>query len=903
MLHRLTILILILTLPTIAAPRGSGLPGSVAKELGKAPAYQEGVQAMEDQLHDIAVTKFRAALEDKKISSASKPYLTLALIEALVRSSASPHGDLKQAEEALKLIEEKTIKDLNSAPIWKAEALASLGRYQDADKSLSEIPPTHPLSGEILLARARILLALDRSNEALGILVKLGQSKASKISNEANLLAAEIHIDQSRYDTAQKMLEKIDGQDAETARLKEYLGARITLAEGNSAEATNRFQSLITAPDNLTERIFHACILGKADAQVANKQSEAAIATLEQFISDYPESSAIQEAFIRLSALLPENLADDAPSMVKLRQWSSETPLPEDVLYIGGDSNAAIHPLMPSSNEHADRVSLALYHRALLLARTKDQDKHDQAMALLRRLRSQHSDSPKPPSELYFKLASASLLDTAYLHLKQNHPEQATYTLSVMEKVAFSPRLKDQASYIRGLLLAREGKLDIALEAFNYARESTSEDIAHAAKVNAGIVALKATNLIAFEKILQSSAQANVRTALLLERALWKCSQEDATGRSELESFIVTHPNHPRENEARLALAAASVNISPPDVMLATAQLEIISPRLSDAASQLTITRILIRAEELSLNWTAAAAAAERFITTFKDDPNIPSLQLRRGEAYYHNEDYNKARLIFNDITTKYPDSPFSPYASFFAAMSARLGGTAQAREECITMFQKIIDSNHELSAESRIQQSRVLIDLRRYTEAETSLKPLLDPKKTPAPLCRAAGVLMADCLHRQGAADSAKYEEAIKIYNELLAAENLPLAWENRLHFLRGQTYESMSKVSDAFGSYYDVVIRGNIPTAGKANKEEWLWFYRCGFKALAMLESDKRWEAAVKLARRIASFNGPRAEEAAKRANSLAKKHMIWEDVDPEPIEPDPITGNKDKAAPASE
>ena len=45
-------------------------------------------------------------------------------------------------------------------------------------------------------------------------------------------------------------------------------------------------------------------------------------------------------------------------------------------------------------------------------------------------------------------------------------------------------------------------------------------------------------------------------------------------------------------------------------------------------------------------------------------------------------------------------------------------------------------------------------------------------------------------------------------------------------------------------------------------------------------MLEREKRWSAAVKLARRIASFDGPRAEEATKRANSLAIKHMIWED-----------------------
>ncbi len=138
----------------------------------------------------------------------------------------------------------------------------------------------------------------------------------------------------------------------------------------------------------------------------------------------------------------------------------------------------------------------------------------------------------------------------------------------------------------------------------------------------------------------------------------------------------------------------------------------------------------------------------------------------------------------------------------------------------------------------------------------------------------------MADCLHRQGSTDPKKYEQAIAIYNDLLKMDHLPPAWKNRIHYLRGQTYESMQRVSDAFTSYYDVVIRANAPANDNKHQEEWLWFYRCGFKALSMLENDKRWIAAVKLARHIASFNGPRAEEASKRAHNLAHKHMIWED-----------------------
>jgi hypothetical protein len=59
-----------------------------------------------------------------------------------------------------------------------------------------------------------------------------------------------------------------------------------------------------------------------------------------------------------------------------------------------------------------------------------------------------------------------------------------------------------------------------------------------------------------------------------------------------------------------------------------------------------------------------------------------------------------------------------------------------------------------------------------------------------------------------------------------------------------------------------------------------EWEYFERCGFRALALLEKAERWPVAITVAKKIASFKGPRAEEAATRASQLQLKHMIWED-----------------------
>ena len=884
---RLTIIIGLLVASAQAAPSAQPNNAKALRELKTDASFQTGAKAMADQLPDLAIRQFRTTLANKKLSANARAFVTISLTEALIRSSITPQGRDAQATEALQLLESKEVKDHPSTPIRKAEALAALGRYKDAESELASIKKSNPRYNETQLARARILISLQRTEHALKLLTELTENKSTTsadIRNSAQLLAAEILINDRKFDQTRLVLEKMDSQNPALTQLREYLIARLSLAENKTADAISLFQSLISQPDNLSQPIYNACILGLADALSASKQTDNAIAALEDNITKHPNSSILLPVFQRLEHLLQPDLPADNASMQKLISWSG-SPMPsENILYIVGDRSDSITPYQPALSEHDDLVALSLYLRAKLLVRSKKSDNSLQALALLNRLRSLHPAHTLPPTELYLKLASASLIETAEIQLKLKHPELAAFTLTSMEKVAFSPILKDQASFLLGLLLAKEIKYEEAMASFNFARESSAEEIATAADINTGISALLSSKLDVFDQILKSTSQSSVRSALKLERALWKCQNNDISGRADLETFIMGHLGHPRENEARMALAAACVDITPADIILSNAQLDIISPRLPDATSQYGISRIRIRAKELTQDWTAAAEVAEAFIHNFPDSPQIPGVILKQGQAYYHNEDFNKARRIFQTINDRFPDSPFSPIASFYTAMAARLGGTTQAREESVGLFQKIIEAKQPLAEEARIQQSRVLIDLRRYQEAESTLKPLLTSKKISTAQHRDAGILMADCYHRQATNNPekyapTKYEQAIAIYDGLLAVKDLPLAKSNRLHFLRGQTLESMNRRAEALDSYYNVIVKTNTPPDEAAPEIEWFWFYRCGFKALSMLEDDKRWDAAVKLARRIASFNGPRAEEASKRANNLAKKHMIWE------------------------
>ena len=66
--------------------------------------------------------------------------------------------------------------------------------------------------------------------------------------------------------------------------------------------------------------------------------------------------------------------------------------------------------------------------------------------------------------------------------------------------------------------------------------------------------------------------------------------------------------------------------------------------------------------------------------------------------------------------------------------------------------------------------------------------------------------------------------------------------------------------------------------PAETSTPPSEWEYFERAGFRALALLEKAERWQAAISVAKKIASFGGPRAEEAAKYADELDLKYPVW-------------------------
>ena len=76
-----------------------------------------------------------------------------------------------------------------------------------------------------------------------------------------------------------------------------------------------------------------------------------------------------------------------------------------------------------------------------------------------------------------------------------------------------------------------------------------------------------------------------------------------------------------------------------------------------------------------------------------------------------------------------------------------------------------------------------------------------------------------------------------------------------------------------EALAAYYEVV------ESGLAKPQEYFWFYKAGFDACRLSEDREQWKSAIAIYKKMASIEGPRAEQAKARMDQLRLEHFIWE------------------------
>lgn len=850
-------ILLLFAVAALACPRGGAAPE---------PRTTLGDEALAAGLWDVAASHYDERLKDPELGPAERAGLLVKIAETRVRA--------QQPAEALALLDQSAAKDAPGAEFWRAQAVAGTGRYSEAVELFGKLLENKdsPHRASAAFTRANLLLALDRPEEALATLSQISGEADAPSASEARLRNVAILLDLQRTDEARAMMPEIPEGETALRSFATLLEARLQAAEGHPEAAAVLYQSLLENPTGQTLRRHHLAVLGLADATAALGDPAAAINVLLSFLQKHSDQPLplLVGFFERIVAWMPEQPAPNDPHIARLTEWVPPFVPPATGL-IATDGNGALGA-WPGVNKADELAAHSMYAIAIAKSRIGTPEDRAAAYSLLERLRLQFPAHP---------LAGRALYQEAAMAIEDGDSTRAAAILASLQEFASSPGLRGRAAFLDAVRSYRQGDLAAAREWFTKAAGDLTGDAAASARFNSAVAAFESDGQATLT-ITQEDAESPALSAdLSLERAL---TREDSAARREaIEAFLGEHPGHPREAEARLAAAEAALAGTEPDVPYAKAQLDTIAenPAALEALPASRIEWVKLRIADLSNDRDMAISLARSMLEREPAPPEAPEAAFLLGRNLFETGDYNNARLVVEKLAASDGNPARAQAAWLLAARSAALVPTLQSQQEALVLFAKAVETDGPVTPVARLEKARLLIDMNRLTEAEEFLRPWFEELPEKDPLHLPAGLLLGEAIGRQGGSSPDTLVRSLAIYDELLSEVGKFTAIFNRLQYERGRALEmlpdpedpSKTREREAFIAYYSVLETDGPPA-------EWHYFESCGFKALSLLEKAGRWPAAVACARKIASFHGPRAEEAAKRADDLQLKYMIWED-----------------------
>jgi TolA-binding protein len=809
-----------------------------------------GDEALAAGLWEIAAGHYEAGLSSPSLNESTRAQATLRLAETRLRDG--------RPSEALELLEGPLAAGHPEAPFWHGQALAAMGRTEEAIEALTPLTgdPLAPFHAEAVFSIANLELGLGDEDEALRTLEFLDETDDAAVAAKVRLREVEILLDAGRVAKAREVFPAATEVGPWDAPLHAFLEAMILLRENRPADAAALFRNLIERPQGQSYARYHLAATGLAEALLGAGQANEAVAFIVSFLQDHPSSPRVEVLFhllLQTASRYPETARN---VLEALATWTKQGDLPVlGPIPVSGSGATAV---WPSNGSQDEIVVHALLTRALILRGTGTPEALAECLRLLTRLRLEFPAHP---------LAVRSLVELALIEMDAGSSDAARAILETVREVSGESPLHGRAAFLEGRIVRKAGDEAAASRLFAEASRHLPDDLAPAARFNALVLAP------AGEDAEETAADPEIAADVRLERAL---SHADAAERiTAIEEFLIANPQHARAPEARLAAAEAALAIAPPDLSLARAQLDTLAagPEASAALDPSRLAMVRLRLADLGGDTEAAIAIARDIGTRFPDTPAAADAAFVLGRSLFRSEAYNEARLVLEQVAATTPDTARAEAAMLLAARSAALVPTSQSQQEALALFRKVIDGKGPLAPVAMLENARLMIDMNRLSEAEEFLRGWFEPMEKSDPMRLPAGLLLGEAIYARGSSDPESLPAALAVYDSLLEEAGPHSALYNRLQYLRGRALEQIPDERAAFSAYYSVLETGEAPA-------EWHYFELCGFRALALLEKAGRWPAAIACARRIASFNGPRSAEAAERASQLQLSHMIWEE-----------------------
>jgi TolA-binding protein len=821
-------------------------------------AMRMGRAALAGGLWEVAAHHFESCVSDPGLPESVRAEATLRLTESLIRE--------QRLREALELLDQPVVATHSETIFWKGVALAASAKTREAIELLLPVADdTHqPHRVEAALTVANLQLSLDDADAALSTLERFAANATPADARRASLQRLELLVDLQRAADASALMQSLAADPEIPSAVLAWNDGRLLAAAGSPAEAAAKLRPLLDSGSRLPARLQDRVATDLADAIIAASQAQDAAGFLIGWIDKHPRSPELGRWFARLARAMPESPAADDPAVEALERWSQRETLRDPVLLGADDGGAAA--VWPRKSTNDAIAGHALLCQAMHSLRSDSPVSLARPRALFRRawLESPGTD---------WSIEALGWL--ARLEFQSGDLPKALLLLDVLRTSAADPDTRADAAFLTGEAAFLQGDFASAKSSFEEAAAHMTGQRTRAAGLNAAMAALLQTP----GSSTIGSEDPAVIADLMLERA--RSINEPAARRQALDEFMRQHPDHPRIDEARLAAAEAALAGAQRDIPYARIQLAGIGPQSADAMPATRLELLQLRIEQMSGDDEAAIAKARAFIERHPGNDGTAGAMMILGQALFRRGDYNEARLVLEKLAATDADPSRAQTAWLLAARAATLVPTKSSRQEALGLFDKALAVPGPVAPVARLEKARLMIDLDQLAAAESFLREWFASLDPADPMHVAAGLLLAEAIYARGNSRPASLDDALAIHDALLPKARDKPALLHRIQYLRGRTLEQMpdpqnpaaKRERDALIAYHSVLESETPPG-------EWHYFELCGFRALALLEKAGRWQAAVECARKIASFQGPRATEAAERASQLELEHMIWEE-----------------------
>ena len=701
---------------------------------------------------------------------------------------------------------------------WLAQAHAANG---DSAEALSKYTRCTMAADflffrEAVLGRASMLRNLNRIDEAVSVLEGALSWLSSVGKNQALLDLAELQILKGSGSGAKKVLADLTVTESKDRTKKDFLLAAAMCLLNQNDQALEILANLKPLDANMAA----SSVILQAQALSRTGKAPEAESLLEDFIAGHPVIPELERVFAALDEVY--GAAPNASSS-EMKRWSE-------------DKDPTI------------RRKLATYYMARLEARQGNAKK---AASLLEALIAEPASNP---------LASETTLELAALRVRLGQSSEA---LALLPAQGVSP----YTDFLRGIALEQQGDHALAASAFLLA--ATNPEMAEGALFNAAICELKGGNipnaaLAELEKKYPSSPRI---PAFRLQEAFSLARNGDPKATDILTKLAESAPSDIAQNAS---LALAEWKYQQLDYPAAALELRRISTKgHSDREAALGV---FLSASGEPDTTPQAIESARAFLVNFPDTESEPLVRMKLGELLFLSGDYFSARVELESLARKYPVSDFEAPALFLAAQAASRIPEEAATADAMVLFEEVAARNGSFSSRARLEQAAILAAQGKPLEANLVIDKVLS--SSPDHTLKATALIeKGKNFYTQGSQDPSNYKSAIEVWKQVASEEASDPVWRNQALTRIGTALEKSGDDNGATATYYEVFKPSSRATS------EFFWFYKAGFAAARIFETQQKWSEAIRVYEIMAASEGPRAAEAKKRIQQIRLEHFIWD------------------------